>query len=87
MKKQQFETSITQSYFSVFGPLKKPLNISSPVKCVDNGQYEKYLSPASKIKFERSMEHGHQFTGVIFSGWKCADGLMEVSPKTKKPRI
>ena len=71
----------------MFGPLKKTLDYSSPVKCVDNGQYDRYSSPASKRKFDRSMEHGHQFAGEIFSAGKCADGLSEVPTKTKKPRI
>ena len=38
LKKRQFESNNTNSYFSVFGPLKKTLDLSSPVKCVDNGQ-------------------------------------------------
>ena len=28
-----------QSYFSVFGPLKRTFNLSSPVKCVNMEQY------------------------------------------------
>ena len=44
-----------QSYFCVFGPLKKTFDISSPVKCVDMRQYGQFLSPASKRKFVESM--------------------------------
>ena len=81
LRNQQIETNKEkniQSYFSVF---------SSPVKCVDNGQYGQFLSPASKRKFVRSMEHGHQVAEEIFLTGKCADGQREVSPRTKKPRI
>ena len=71
----------------MFAPLKKTLDFSSPVKYVDNGQYGQFLSPASKRKFVRSKEHGHQVTGLIFLAGKCADGQREVSPTTKKPQI
>ena len=74
-----------QSYFSVFGPLKKHFNISSPLKHVDIGQYVQFLSPASRRKFRASMEHGHQGAGEIILAVTCADGQAEVSPKTKKP--
>ena len=85
MKNQQNERNKEniQSYFSVFGLSKKTLDISSPGKCVENGQYGQFLSPASKRKFVMSMEHGHQVARGIFSAGKCADGQREVSPKTK----
>ena len=76
-----------QSYFSVFGPLKKHFNISSPLKHVDIGQYVQFLSPASRRKFRASMEHGHQGAGGIFLAGtdSVLDGMGEVL-ETKKPR-